>query len=505
MASKLSGMGFAVIHMQNCDTESIYEALASFTALLESADIGIFYFAGHGCEFDNQNYLLTTTECKKESDTRRKCVSAYDIQKQMEDSGCKMAVLVLDCCRSFTGMRSSTRTPFRGGLVKMEASSTSQTYIALACAPNKMSKDGTGNNGIFTAAVLKHIGDIEPDGNGKDIDYIFSDVRAAVKEATKDEQCPFSNHSLRTRPARLIYVAQAIAGSKGRAPTSAYANVTHSSMCNTAEEPVDPVADDVFDFAGRSKLLFSFGSRGGARGLHLAMRLQQMLNDILGWSNEAYIDAVNLKEHKDTTVVRQVPQEWVPSQDLPAYDMVLNDNWAQFYYMALLACSVVVVVLDKSWKASPWTPGEWELFNRNAIATFQQPGAKDESACYTFKLIVIYDHNEFSEDEAIEELEAWGFPKRLQDSKTMIGMPCSSAMRSTLEDEDGWETAPLDPEALELFCETVLGAVGDPEYNPAYGSAAIERVLKTLYVRDWQRLALMHQDDEKWWASAKDS
>ena len=388
----------------------------------------------------------------------------------------------------------------------MEASSTTQTYIALACAPNKMSADGTENNGTFTAAVLKYIDDVEPDGNGKDIDYIFSAVREAVEKATNGEQCPFSNHSLRPpRPARLIYAAQAPAGSTWRALTPEYANATQSSMCNTAEEPVDPVVDDIFSFAGRTKLLFSFGSRGGGAGLHLAMRLQQMLNAILEWSNEAYIDAVNLKEHKDTTVVRQAPQERVLSQDLPAYDMVLNDNWAQFYYMALLACSVVVVVLDKSWKASPWTPGEWELFNRNAIATFQQPGAKDESACYTFKLIVIYDHNEFSEDEAIEELEAWGFPKRLQDSKTMIGMPCSGAMRSTLEDEDGWETAPLDPEALELFCETVLGAVGDPEYNPAYGSAAIERVLKTLYVRDWQRLALMHQDDEKWWASAKDS
>ena len=405
-------------------------------------------------------------------------MSAIDIQERMEDSGCKLVVLVLDCCRESKGMRSSKRAESMGGLGEMKVSSTSQTYIALACAPNKTSADGNGDNGNFTAAVLNHIDAVDEDGNGIDIDYIFSRVRLEVKNTTKGEQLPFSHHSLQEpRPARLIDAPTAhtpAAKSSTRALTLKYAKTTDENICNAAEEPKDPVVDMIYELAGHCRCLFSFGSRGGGAGLHLAMRLQEELNHRLGWSREAYIDAVNLREHKNTEVVTQVPQEWETPQDLPPFDMVLNDNWAQFYYMAMLACSVVVVVLDRPWKESPWTQGEWELFNKSALATFQQPGEEDEATSYTFKLIVVFDSNEFSENEATKQLVAWGFPERLQDSKTMIGMPCSSAMRSTLEDEEGWKTADLEPEALSTFLDAVDGAVVDPEYNPEYGSSDVD-------------------------------
>ena len=151
-------------------------------------------YCDSGCEYQNQNYLLTTTECPTEKQTKRKAVSAHDIQRDMEKSGCAFPVMVLDCCRNFTGMRSDTRSTL-GGLTKMEPHGS---YIALACAANAVSEDGKGRNGTFTAALLKHI-----DTPGKDIDFILSDVRAEVEAKTKGKQTPFSEHSLKKRPACL--------------------------------------------------------------------------------------------------------------------------------------------------------------------------------------------------------------------------------------------------------------------------------------------------------------
>ena len=61
MAKKLAEMGFEVTHLLNCDTEQMDEAVEAFTSSLEEGEIGFFYFAGHGCQYQNQNYLLTMT------------------------------------------------------------------------------------------------------------------------------------------------------------------------------------------------------------------------------------------------------------------------------------------------------------------------------------------------------------------------------------------------------------------------------------------------------------
>ena len=88
-------------------------------------------------EFDNHNYLLTTTPCTFDKTTKKKAVSAYDIQHDMENSGCSLPVLIFDCCREFKGMRSSTRSISRG-LGKMEPHGS---YLVFSCAPLQSAED----------------------------------------------------------------------------------------------------------------------------------------------------------------------------------------------------------------------------------------------------------------------------------------------------------------------------------------------------------------------------
>ena len=58
------------------------------------------------------------------------------------------------------------------------------------------------------------------------------------------------------------------------------------------DEMYESRLDDVYDFAGHCRVLFSFGSRGG--GLHLSMRLKEVIEQALGWDGKSvYIDAVS--------------------------------------------------------------------------------------------------------------------------------------------------------------------------------------------------------------------
>lgn len=50
------------------------------------------------------------------------------------------------------------------------------------------------------------------------------------------------------------------------------------------------------------------------------------------------------------------------------FTKALHPNWAQYYYMASLAMSTCVVVLDNAWLSSEYCEGEGNLFSRK-----QQP------------------------------------------------------------------------------------------------------------------------------------
>jgi len=194
VAKKLTTLGFDVDMKLDCSEEEFTAAHRNFTdALSNDVACAVFYFAGHGCEYQNRNYLITTTPCTNDRDLPRKAVDAMEVQRGMEESGCKFPVIILDCCRSFRITR-STRASL-DGMAEMKAVGS---YIALACAPNKTAEDGSGANGTFTAALLKHIG--TPD---LDIDRVFRRVRVDVLKATNDEQEPWTRSSLRVDPACL--------------------------------------------------------------------------------------------------------------------------------------------------------------------------------------------------------------------------------------------------------------------------------------------------------------
>ena len=196
MAAKLKSMGFDVILVKDCSEENLTKATRIFTdSLNRTVQCAMFFFAGHGCEYQNQNYLMTTTECPDERDLPKKAVSAHEIQQAMEQSGCLFPVLVLDCCRVFEGMTRSTRAPPKG-MAKMEPKGS---YLALACAPNTCAEDGHGANGTFTAALLEHVGT-----PSLDIDTLMRRVRTNVEADTNGRQVPWSNHTLKIEQASLV-------------------------------------------------------------------------------------------------------------------------------------------------------------------------------------------------------------------------------------------------------------------------------------------------------------
>ena len=72
----LESNGFEVTTILDCDLNTLGDALDNFSEALDDYDVGLFFFAGHGAQIDNANYLITTnTDARRKNATTNKLSS----------------------------------------------------------------------------------------------------------------------------------------------------------------------------------------------------------------------------------------------------------------------------------------------------------------------------------------------------------------------------------------------------------------------------------------------
>ena len=125
VASALEGVGFAVTKVEDANRAQLTSALSDFAGSLRDDDVALFYFAGHGVQVEQENYLIPTDYAGQTSSALRfNAVSAVDIEDMLRPA--RVAMLVFDACRN---------NPYRGvrggaGLAPMEARGTLIAYAA---------------------------------------------------------------------------------------------------------------------------------------------------------------------------------------------------------------------------------------------------------------------------------------------------------------------------------------------------------------------------------------
>ena len=189
MANALTETGFEVIHKENANRKVMKKAIRDFGRLLRYADIGLFYYAGHGIQVNGNNYLIpVNADIETESDVEFEAIDAGRVLGKMEDAGNELNIVILDACRNNPFARSFRST--NSGLAKMDAPMGS--LIAYATAPGSVATEGTGRNGIYTKYLLKHM-----KTKGLKVEEVLKNVRIEVIRETCDKQVPWESSSLR--------------------------------------------------------------------------------------------------------------------------------------------------------------------------------------------------------------------------------------------------------------------------------------------------------------------
>ena len=198
MVAALKKLGFQVLDGFDLDKPSFDRKVRDFAAALQGAQVGVFFFAGHGLQVAGHNYLVPI-------DAQLSTASALDfemvrldlVHRTMEREA-QTNILFLDACRDNPLARNlaramGTRSSEVGrGLAAVE--SGVGTLISFSTQPGNVALDGSGRNSPFAGALIKHAV-----ASKDDLSAILIDVRNDVRKETQNKQVPWEHSALTGR------------------------------------------------------------------------------------------------------------------------------------------------------------------------------------------------------------------------------------------------------------------------------------------------------------------
>lgn len=189
-AAAFKDIGFDVTLVTNATLRQMRTAVETFGRKLANADVGVFYFSGHGMQSNNYNFLIPVNAVlENATDLQYEALNSNDILEKMEGAHCATNIVILDACRN-NPFKVSSRSGARG-LGVMNFNKNIESLIVYSTSPGDTAADGTGRNSPFTQSLIKRIKNADVD-----VETVFRDVTADVKQATGGKQIPWRNSSL---------------------------------------------------------------------------------------------------------------------------------------------------------------------------------------------------------------------------------------------------------------------------------------------------------------------
>jgi TPR repeat protein len=210
----LGRVGFDVTEGIDLDYRAMRLAVRDFALVARDAETVLIYFAGHGIEIDNTNFLVpVNAELKSDVDVELEAIRLDTVVNSVAVTN-GLKVVLVDACRNnpfLTKMtRTSTTRSIGRGLGRVDPGGVLVGYAARA---GTLALDGDGRNSPYAQALLEHIE--EP---GLEIGRLFRKVRSTVLSLTDGYQEPFTYGSLPDREIYLVPATQTTQQKETKAP-----------------------------------------------------------------------------------------------------------------------------------------------------------------------------------------------------------------------------------------------------------------------------------------------
>lgn len=193
IAAKLKALGFSVDLGINLTHVKMEQLQKNFVRKLDETDIALFFYAGHGLQVAERNYLVPIdAKLEVESDIEFETVALRKLLDAIVQRA-GVALVFLDACRN-NPLANRIRTRGRGAIgrgIIVEPMEGGELLIAYATDPGKVADDGEGQHSPFTAALLAHLGT-----PGLEVQQMMKRVTQSVFKETAGRQRPWQSATL---------------------------------------------------------------------------------------------------------------------------------------------------------------------------------------------------------------------------------------------------------------------------------------------------------------------
>ena len=208
VATALESVGFDTTLLLDTTLEEFGQGLLEFEQKLDGAKVALFYFAGHGIQIGQKNYLLSKDAKVKNALLIDQDGFALSRILQIMESRAELAIALVDACRDNplanamienSGATARSTLGLNRGLAPIQ-NKAQNTLVAFATAPGAIALDGDiQGNSPFASALIKHM--VQPD---IEVSTMLKRVTFDVLDITKGKQRP----EVVTSMAREFYFAK---------------------------------------------------------------------------------------------------------------------------------------------------------------------------------------------------------------------------------------------------------------------------------------------------------
>jgi len=195
MNEKLQALGFDTIVLRDAFKQHFNVRFKEFIKKVRIAKredkkvVTLFFYAGHGIQFDTINYLVPVETLLMQSegditrhDIRQEFISLKQVTSRLATLESLTNIVILDACRDSPIAELAGQTGGWADVVEKDF------FVAFGTGPGAKALDGKATkqgNGLYTAAIIEHI-----ETQGLNLSQLFQMVRKDVIKSSSGAQVP---------------------------------------------------------------------------------------------------------------------------------------------------------------------------------------------------------------------------------------------------------------------------------------------------------------------------
>jgi uncharacterized caspase-like protein len=216
VGAALKRLGFRVVEGFDLDKAALDRKIREFTGVLRGADVGVFFYAGHGLHVSGQNYLVPVDAELTGAGSLDVELVRLDVVHRTMEREAQTNILFFDACRDNPLSDNLARTlgtrslEIGRGLAIVHGGAG--TLISFSTQPGTLALDGKGRNSPYSAALARQLAT-----SHEDLGTMLIAIRNDVMKETGRKQVPWEHSAL---TGRFYFDPAADLGDRAAAPTS---------------------------------------------------------------------------------------------------------------------------------------------------------------------------------------------------------------------------------------------------------------------------------------------